>query len=214
MDLGIAKASFLGELDKIARDLTEEAREHIAKKNFAVSAKASNTGKPAYPIPDKVHARSALGFAAMHHDPKDIAEVRKDVAAKFPGMVKKKEAGLANAARTVAAHGLDVAHGAIGTAFGPPLRAAGGLGGVLRGEPGASYDLARGLGGVGALAGIEEAGRRKGKKSEEKKHIHEERMRAAEKVSCMDSGSVKAAFALLPTLFLKEGGVLGTLGKT
>ena len=72
--------------EKKGEDLTEAARSHIAKKNFAVSAKASNTGKPAYPIPDKAHARAALGFAAMHHDKKDLAEVRKDVARKFPDM--------------------------------------------------------------------------------------------------------------------------------
>jgi hypothetical protein len=98
MDLETVKSAFLDELNKIAiaqektaSPLTEQAREHISKKNFAVSAKASNTGKPAYPIEDKAHARAALGFAAMHHDKKDLAEVRKDVAAKFPGMEQKKK---------------------------------------------------------------------------------------------------------------------------
>ena len=98
MDLSIMRTAFEDELTKIAaakeaKELTPEARSHVAKKNFAVSSKASNTGKPAYPIPDKAHARSALGFAAMHGDKKDISEVRKDVARKFPGMVKK-EAGV------------------------------------------------------------------------------------------------------------------------
>lgn len=89
------KSAFLDELEQIslekdAADLTEEARSHIAKKNFAVSAKASNTGKPAYPIEDKAHAKAALGLAAMHGDKKDLAEVRKDVGKKFPGMEKKE----------------------------------------------------------------------------------------------------------------------------
>jgi uncharacterized membrane protein YsdA (DUF1294 family) len=92
MNIPAIRSAFVDELTKIATELTEEAREHIAKKNFAVSAKASNTGKPAYPIPDKAHARAALGFAAMHHDKKDLAEVRKDVEHKFPGMVHEKHA--------------------------------------------------------------------------------------------------------------------------
>jgi hypothetical protein len=93
-ELECVEAGFLDELTKIGEELTEQARSHIAKKNFAVSAKASNTGKPAYPIPDKAHARAALGFAAMHHDKKDLAEVRKDVEHKFPGMVHEKKAGI------------------------------------------------------------------------------------------------------------------------
>ena len=83
------RGAFVDELSKISADLTEQARAHIAKKNFAVSAGASNTGKPAYPIPDKQHAISALGFSKMHGDTKDATEVRKDVAAKFPSLVKK-----------------------------------------------------------------------------------------------------------------------------
>lgn len=107
MDLSIMRTAFEDELTKIAgakeaKDLTTEAREHIAKKNFAVSAKASNTGKPAYPIEDKAHARAALGLAGMHGDKKDIAEVRKDVAHKFPGMVKEKKAFVLNRVFTTA----------------------------------------------------------------------------------------------------------------
>ena len=91
-ELDVVQGAFLDELAKIAADLTEEARNHIAKKNFAVSAKASNTGKPAYPIENKAHAKAALGLAAMHGDQKDIAEVRKDVEKKYPGMVHEKKA--------------------------------------------------------------------------------------------------------------------------
>lgn len=76
--------------EKAASPLTETAREHISKKNFAVAPKASNTGKPAYPIEDKKHARIALGLSKMHGDSKDIAEVKKDVESKYPGMVHDK----------------------------------------------------------------------------------------------------------------------------
>lgn len=89
-ELPAMHAAFEDELGKIAEDLAEKARAHLAKKNFAVPAKASNTGKPAYPIEDKAHARAALGFAAMHHDSKDLAEVKSKVEKKYPGMVEKK----------------------------------------------------------------------------------------------------------------------------
>lgn len=76
---------------KIASDLTPEARAHIAPKNFALTAKQSDTGKPAYPIQDKAHARSALGLVGMHGDAKEKAEVYKDVARKFPELARGKE---------------------------------------------------------------------------------------------------------------------------
>jgi len=83
---------------KVAKVLTEGAREHIAPKNFAVSAKQSDTGKPAYPIEDKAHARAALGLVGMHGSPAEKAEVRKDVARKYPGMEgKDKESSSDNA---------------------------------------------------------------------------------------------------------------------
>jgi len=108
MDLNVVYASFCDELEKIklASELTEAAREHIKSKNFAVSAKASNTGKPAYPIPDKAHARAALGFAAMHRDKKDLAEVRKDVEKKFPGMVQEKKSSALEHATELAGLGV------------------------------------------------------------------------------------------------------------
>ena len=74
---------------KHAADLTPHARTELPKKDFAVSAKASNTGKPAYPLEDRQHAISALGFSKMHGDSADAAEVRKDVAKKYPDLVKK-----------------------------------------------------------------------------------------------------------------------------
>lgn len=79
-------------MEKIGKDLTPEARSHIAPKNFAVSAKKSNTGHKAYPIEDKHHAVVALGLSKMHGDKADIAEVKKDVAAKYPDLVHKEAA--------------------------------------------------------------------------------------------------------------------------
>jgi hypothetical protein len=88
------KTAFIDEFEKISNaggvsflpGLMKTARPN---EDFAVSSKKSNTGKPAYPIPDKKHAISALGFAKMHHDSADLAEVRKDVAAKYPDLVHK-----------------------------------------------------------------------------------------------------------------------------
>ena len=77
--------------NKLAKDLTEEARQHIKPKNFAISAKQSDTGKPAYPIHDPKHARIALGLVGMHGTPAEKAEVRKDVAKKYPGIEHDKE---------------------------------------------------------------------------------------------------------------------------
>lgn len=76
---------------KLAAELTEASRSSLPKKDFAVSAKKSNTGKPAYPIEDRKHAISALGFSKMHGDSGDAAEVKKDVARKYPDLVKEKD---------------------------------------------------------------------------------------------------------------------------
>lgn len=48
-------------------------------------------GHEAYPIPDRQHAKSALGFAKMHHpnDSSLLARVRAKVRRKFPDMVKR-----------------------------------------------------------------------------------------------------------------------------
>lgn len=84
---------------KLAADLTQDQRSGLPKKDFAVSAKKSNTGKEAYPIPDRQHARSALGFAKMHGDSADLEAVRAKIRAKYPDMLKEKNAaGLSEAA--------------------------------------------------------------------------------------------------------------------
>lgn len=67
--------------------LTTKQRAAIPKGDFAVpGGSKSSGGKPAYPIPDKVHARAALGFSAMHGNSADIAAVKAKVKAKFPDM--------------------------------------------------------------------------------------------------------------------------------
>ena len=74
--------------EKHAADLTPAARAALPGSDFAVKAKKSNTGHEAYPIPDRQHARSALGFAKMHGDAADLAAVRKKIEAKYPDMLK------------------------------------------------------------------------------------------------------------------------------
>ena len=70
------------------------AREHLAKSEFAMPKSAPH-GHPEehgkYPVPDKVHARAALGFAAMHHGKgsSEYQAVAAKVHHKFPDMSKK-----------------------------------------------------------------------------------------------------------------------------
>jgi alkylhydroperoxidase/carboxymuconolactone decarboxylase family protein YurZ len=80
--------AFRDEFEKISAELTPEARSKLPGKDFAVKAKKSNTGKEAYPIPDRQHARSALGFAKMHGDEADLSAVRAKIKAKYPDMLK------------------------------------------------------------------------------------------------------------------------------
>lgn len=80
--------AFRDEFEKISAELTETARAKLPKKDFAVGPRSSNTGKEAYPIPDRQHARSALGFAKMHGDSSDLEKVRAKVRAKYPDMLK------------------------------------------------------------------------------------------------------------------------------
>ena len=76
-------------LGKTAADLTTAGREQIANKNFALSAKQSDTGKPAYPIHDKAHAANALARVKQYGTPAEKAEVYKDVARKFPELAAR-----------------------------------------------------------------------------------------------------------------------------
>jgi hypothetical protein len=75
---------FREELEKIAFEIKPSERSEIPKKDFAQPGKEEAGHKGKYPIPDKQHAISAMGFAKMHHDPAALAAVKKKVKAKFP----------------------------------------------------------------------------------------------------------------------------------
>jgi hypothetical protein len=109
-------ALMLGKITpKTAEDLTAKSRADLPKKDFAVSAKKSNTGEKAYPIPDRRHAASALGFAKMHGDSADLAAVRAKIKAKFPDMLSKEKSAMSPV--TVAAFAKEAA-GLLGRAIG------------------------------------------------------------------------------------------------
>ena len=66
--------------------LTTKAREHIAKKNFAVPSKEPGSGS--YPINDLAHARNALARSSG----KEVEDkVRAAVYEKFPELKKRME---------------------------------------------------------------------------------------------------------------------------
>lgn len=82
-------AAMCDEIMKISGfTISPEAREKLPKKDFAVGPKKSNTGKEAYPIPDRRHAGIALGFSKMHGDTADYQAVRAKVKAKYPDMLE------------------------------------------------------------------------------------------------------------------------------
>jgi hypothetical protein len=63
--------------------LTSKGRKSIATKNFAGPDKS-------YPIENASHARAALSMVAKFGSPAEKAEVHRKVAAKYPGIDKKK----------------------------------------------------------------------------------------------------------------------------
>jgi hypothetical protein len=146
MDLHTLQAAFEDELTKIAADLTSSARAHIKEKNFAIPEERK------YPIEDKQHAESALGFSKMHGSSEEQSRVRAAVAKKYPGMQKKE--ALAGEAPSFARRFLEGASHEVGPALG--ALAGAGVGHAL----GASELASSGLGyGVGSLAqlGVEHA---------------------------------------------------------
>src|SRR3954464_11031449 len=56
------------DMEKDAYEIDPSDRPDIPKKDFAQPSKEEAGHKGKYPIPDRQHARSALGFAKMHHD--------------------------------------------------------------------------------------------------------------------------------------------------
>ena len=100
---------------KAASELTAAGRDHIKPKNFSLSAKQSDTGKPAYPIQDKSHAANALARVKQHGSPAEKAEVYKDVARKFPELAAKSSVPAVKAkAKEKDAAGLDAGMAAAG----------------------------------------------------------------------------------------------------
>lgn len=83
--------AFLDELEKISAPLTPAGRDRVKDKNFALSARQSDTGKPAYPIHDEAHARNAVARVQQHGSPEEKSEVFKDIARKYPGLVTRSE---------------------------------------------------------------------------------------------------------------------------
>jgi hypothetical protein len=63
------REAFMNELEKQARVLTEEAREKIPKSETGLPEereKGKGAVEGSYPMPDKQHAKTALGFAKMN----------------------------------------------------------------------------------------------------------------------------------------------------
>lgn len=71
--------------DKLATDLTANAREHIKAKNFVFPGKGKKESG-SYPIEDKAHARNALARVAQHGSPSQQAAVKAKVHAKYPSI--------------------------------------------------------------------------------------------------------------------------------
>lgn len=64
---------------KRATDLTAQARGQIKAKNFALPGRR-------YPVHDESHARAALSMVAAHGSGSEKAQVRAEVARKYPGI--------------------------------------------------------------------------------------------------------------------------------
>lgn len=74
------------QMNKEAAELTTRGRNQISEGNFALPGRR-------YPIHDRSHARNALARVAQHGTPGEKVQVRKAVAAKYPGIEQDKQAG-------------------------------------------------------------------------------------------------------------------------
>lgn len=59
---------------KQANELTTTERAHLPKKDFARPGRGK-TKPGSYPMPNKAHARAAIGFCHMHHSPGYCSDV-------------------------------------------------------------------------------------------------------------------------------------------
>lgn len=73
--------------EKQANVLTEEARSHISKKNFALPK--ANGGKGGYPIENKAHAENALSRVDTFGTPAEKSKVHSAVAKEYPGLAAR-----------------------------------------------------------------------------------------------------------------------------
>lgn len=67
--------------EKESRDLTTKAREKLPKSDFARPSKGKGQSG-SYPMPDKAHARAAVGLCEMHH-PGHCGDIKAKAHAKF-----------------------------------------------------------------------------------------------------------------------------------
>lgn len=83
--------------EKAAAALSAHERTKVPKKDFAIPEKAEGKDEKKksgnYPIPDRKHARAALGLVGMHGSSEERAKVRAKVRAKYPDMVKSPDMG-------------------------------------------------------------------------------------------------------------------------
>lgn len=69
--------------------LSAKERQSMPKSEFALPGKGEGpkgAGSGSYPIPDEAHARAALSRGAANASPSELAEIRRKVHEKFPGM--------------------------------------------------------------------------------------------------------------------------------
>jgi hypothetical protein len=64
--------------------LTAFRRRRLPASDFAIPERRPGPGS--YPIPDRNHARDALGRVAQHGSPSEVRRVRAAVARRYPGI--------------------------------------------------------------------------------------------------------------------------------
>jgi hypothetical protein len=74
-------------MKKLGYEIKPEDRPDIKKKDFAQPGKEEAGHKGKYPIPDRQHAKSALGFAKMHGDTGALSAVKTKIRQKYPDML-------------------------------------------------------------------------------------------------------------------------------
>jgi hypothetical protein len=86
-------------MGKMAYEIQPSSRPDIPHGDFAQPHKEEAGHEGKYPIPDRQHARSALGFAKMHHDSGALEAVRHKIEQKYPDMLHSEHEKNANLRR-------------------------------------------------------------------------------------------------------------------